>query len=79
MIPVYAPQKKFYLCYLDMKRRKFFRYDHNARVLKSKRDPNETEFAVNFDIDASGGALVVDHPIEDHEDSQMALVLMNFQ
>ncbi|CAI2347982.1 unnamed protein product [Caenorhabditis sp. 36 PRJEB53466] len=71
MIPIYSPQRKFHLCYLSMERLKFFRFNHSARVLKSKRDPNDTDFAVNFDVDSSGGAVVVDFPTEEEKNEQM--------
>ncbi|PIC11614.1 hypothetical protein B9Z55_028967 [Caenorhabditis nigoni] len=73
MIPIYAPQKKFYMCYLDIQRRRFFRYDHAARVQKNKRDPNETDFAISFDVDSSGGTVVLDHPIDECKESKMKL------
>lgn len=73
MIPVYFPQKKFFMCYLNIQRRRFFRFEHSARVQKNKRDPNETDFAISFDVDASGGAVVLDHPIDEDHNSQMKL------
>lgn len=72
MIPIYSPQKQFHLCYLDINRRRFFRYEHSARVLKSKMDPNETEFAMGFDVDSDGGALVLDHPTEKSREMELS-------
>uniref|UniRef100_A0A1I7UI03 Transposase n=1 Tax=Caenorhabditis tropicalis TaxID=1561998 RepID=A0A1I7UI03_9PELO len=74
MIPVYSPQKMFLFCYLNTRKRRFYRLNHEARTLENKRDPNETDFAIGFDVDSSGGAVVIDHPTDDNQKSQIALV-----
>uniref|UniRef100_A0A8R1DEH4 Uncharacterized protein n=1 Tax=Caenorhabditis japonica TaxID=281687 RepID=A0A8R1DEH4_CAEJA len=71
MIPVYSPERKFGLCYFDVKHRKFFNIKHAARGLKNKRDPNDTDFAVNFDVDSSGGAVVIDFPAKEQKKDEM--------
>lgn len=71
MIPIYSPQKKFLMCHLNLDKRRFFRCHHPARILKNHGDPNETNFAISFDIDSAGGSVVLDHPTDHAQNSVM--------
>ncbi|CAI5444231.1 unnamed protein product [Caenorhabditis angaria] len=62
ILPQYCVDEKLYFYHLDLNHRKIFEIPHEPRKQDMKDDPNQSNFATNFEIDENGGALLLDFP-----------------